>query len=330
MNTLRGSMVEKEREGWCKRAAGDKRRLGLPLSSVRAFDDYLRAEWKIAPPASPDVWDEQLAEIAGAELFARFRYLHDKQASCISRGKQAPGETVRRFYDLIADERISGFVHSQKRAYILDAAALLVYLVTGLEVAGLVLDVGCHVGYHAILLGSETGREVQGIDLSAPAIEAARRKTPAGINVRFDTTPLDAEPFRERFEFVYAFDSVDPTPRNLASLSRVLKPNGVLMLADDFGSFADDRFREGVAAAGLGYGLADVTGGWIGEGRGFESTAVLVLIKGTARPLPQVLRRQVEEGWELFKDYANDPATPWDEKTQAYFRGKYVETHPAV
>jgi 2-polyprenyl-3-methyl-5-hydroxy-6-metoxy-1,4-benzoquinol methylase len=321
-------MDGKRREVKCREMADDKCRLGLPLQAVTGIDQYLRTEWGIVPPTNPAVWDKQLARIAGTDLHSRFRYLHDKQASYLLRGKEPPRETVARFYDLISDDRISGFIHSQKRAYILDAAALLVYLIPQLEIAGPVLDVGCHIGYHAILIGRQTGREVVGIDKSVVAIQVAKRKTPPSLNVRFDTTPLKTDTLKERFDFVYAVDSTIPTGDNLVALSQVLRPNGVLILAHAFDAFADSSFARNLLAAGLGFGFADVTGGWIGEGRGFSDTTVVVLIKGTNTPLPQDFRQEIEQGWNFFKEYANDPTTPWDEKTQAFFRGKYIDSHP--
>jgi hypothetical protein len=109
-------------------------------------------------------------------------------------------------------------------------------------------------------------------------------------------------------------------------LAGALKPNGVMMIVDDFDQFAGNEFQRGVSAAGLGFGFADVLGGWLGEGRGFEAKAVLILIKGTEQSVPHDLRRQTEEGWDnYFKDYANDPRTAQDEKTQAFCRGKYIE-----
>jgi SAM-dependent methyltransferase len=323
-------MEGRQREDVCRHLADDKRRLGLPLLAVRGIDEYLRAEWNIAPPVHPSGWAEELARVSGADLYHRYRNLHDQRATYVCRGKEAPSHLDSRFYDLIADDRISGFIHSQKRVFILDAAALLVHLATRLEAVGPVLDVGCHIGYHAILLGRETGREVLGIDRSGPAIEAARRKTPPGLNIRFDTTPLKAGAFSQHFDFVYAVDSVAPIGNNLANLSRVLKPHGVLMLVNRLSYFEDGQFRRDLTAAGLGFGLADVIGGWLGEGREFAGTAVLVLIKGTEKPLPPDLRRQTEEGWAFFTDYANEPTTPRDEKTQAFFRGKYIDNHPAL
>jgi SAM-dependent methyltransferase len=313
----------------CRKMAVDKRLLGLPLKSVRDIDDYMQNEWKIAPPTHPENWDSELRRVAGADLCARFKYLYDRQADYLSRGKTIPQDIETRFYDVIADPRISGFIHSQKRTYILDTAALLMHLVSKLEIAGPILDIGCHVGYHSILLNREFDHEVHGIDLSKSAISIAKQRAAQGARIHFDNMPLESESLRERFDFVYAANSIKLDAKSLRVISRTLKPNGVAVIVrgknEDFG-----MHRTGLLACGLGFGFADVIGGWLGDARGFEAEFVLVLIKGIDSVIPDDIDQEAESGWNNhFKEYANTPGIPSEEKTQAYFRGRYIEGHSA-
>jgi SAM-dependent methyltransferase len=318
-------MNRQEREVVCKQLMAEKRLLGLPIDDVSRIDGYLRSQWGISPPVAPHDWDKVFAQIAGPNLYQRFKYLHDKQASFLKRKMAIPSEISRRFYDLVADERISGFIHSQKRSYILDTAVLLISLISHLKVTNRILDIGCHIGYHPILLALETGCGLHGIDRSEVAIEFAKRKSPAGLDISFMAGSFPGDLPSESFELVFAIDSVLPTAENITKLASLLQSDGVLILVGDYYEFDNLAFRQALGKADLGFGLADIVGGWIGEERGYNSASAFLLIKGSANQLPEDFENQVTAGWDFFRNYANAEGTDWDRKTQAYCRSQFIK-----
>jgi SAM-dependent methyltransferase len=104
------------------------------------------------------------------------------------------------------------------------------------EVRSPVLDSGCGTGEHALMLAAR-GHEVTGIDLSATAIERARRKAAQrGLDATFvvgDVLELDA--LERRFATIvdngvfHVFDDAD-RERYVRSLGDACEPGGVLHL----------------------------------------------------------------------------------------------------
>ena len=321
-------MTESDRQSICERIATDKRRLGLPLADVRRVDEYLADQWGITMPLPPEQWRKRLVKLAGRELAAAFTELHDEQAALFAAEAPVPEALETAFYEVIADPRISGLVHSQKRTEILDAACLLLHLIRELCITGPVLDVGCHVGYHACLLSKEARLPVHGIDLSARAIEAARANAVAQPGLTFSTTSLDHPGFAQHFEMIYAVRSLDFDRQAAARVAAALQPGGVALIMPQDPPSASRRARSGVLAAGFGWGFSDVVGGWIGEDRGYMAGPVFVLIKGGDRDIPADFVESAQAIWnEHFRPFANDPGTPWAEKTQAYSRAKWIPLH---
>jgi len=102
--------------------------------------------------------------------------------------------------------------------------------------AGRALDLGSGTGTNAVTL-AQHGWQVTGIDFSARALRAARRKARlAHVSVRFlrrDVTRLDD--LRGPFDFALdlgCFHSLDPSsrPRYASTLARLLRPGAVSML----------------------------------------------------------------------------------------------------
>jgi len=318
-----------DREQICQQLALDKMRLGLPLEEVHRIDRNLADVWGIALPEPPAKWKRRLQKLGGKALAGEYWDLHDALASHYEIGSEPPADLETVFYDTLADPRICGHVHSQKRTEILDAGCLLVHLARTLKVSGPILDIGCHTGHHAHLLAREINAPVVGIDLSAKALETARAKTAGLSGLSFSSASLGDPSFAEAFEMLYAVRSIDVDDEHLGLIAAALKPGGVAVILTSGAPDESEEARAAIHDAGLGWGLSDVVGGWVGEERDYEAGPVLVLIKGGRNVLPPDFLDQATSTWTVhFKDYANAPDTPWSEKTQAYCRGHWMAKHP--
>lgn len=318
-------MSAKDREDSCHNLAADKRRLGLPLDDVRRIDALLADKWGIKMPLPMDEWTDHLNGLAGEDLAAEYWEVHEEQALRYAHDAPVPLKLETAFYDILADERISGHVHSQKRTEILDAGCLLVHLVRELCISGPILDVGCHIGYHADVLAQETSATVHGIDLSAKAVEAAQAKTRGCPRLSFAVGGLEQHAHAEAFEFIYAVRSVELDKSSARQICGALKPGGVAAILTKGEPDSSQRARRAIRDARLGWGFSDVVGGWVGDGRGYEANPVLVLVKDGSQLIPADFVEQAKSVWNnYFKDYANAADTPWAEKTQAYYRGHWL------
>jgi protein-L-isoaspartate O-methyltransferase len=318
-------MTPQDRVDACQMLAADKRRLGLPLDEVRRIDAVLAEKWGITMPLPMEQWDDRLTELAGTELAAEYWELHEEQALRYASDAPVPLKLETAFYDILADERISGHVHSQKRTEILDAGCLLVHLVRELSISGPILDVGCHIGYHADILARETSAMVHGIDLSPKAIEAAQAKKKGYPRLSFAVGDLHQHAQAEAYEFIYAVRSVELDKASARQIFHALKPGGVAAILTKGEPDSSQRARRAIRDARLGWGFSDVVGGWVGDGRGYEANPVLVLVKDGLQLIPVDFIEQAKSVWtNYFKDYANAANTSWEEKTQAYSRAHWL------
>ena len=318
------SMSPAERIQLCDQVAADKRMLGPPLDTVERIDTSLRTNWGMALAPSYDELEAAIEKAASPSLYRKYRRLHDEQASFLTFGQAIPEDIETAFYDVIADPRISGLIHSQKRAMILDAGCLLVHLARALRLDGPALDIGCNSGYHAAAVATEAGMRVHGVDVSAKAIAEAKRLTASLPGLVFDQASLDAPELQGAFEMVYAVRSIDLTPAFAATLAGLLQPGGVAVVVPPNPPDTDKPTIDAIAGSGLGFAFSDVVGGSQGEGRSFEAGIAIAFVQGSNRPMPVDVIEQAELPWnQHFKGYANDPQTPHHEKTQAYCRGHW-------
>jgi SAM-dependent methyltransferase len=101
-----------------------------------------------------------------------------------------------------------------------------------------ILDAGCGIGVFSAALLAE-GAHVFGVDFSPKAIDFARRVTPGGT---FNVASLETLPFKDEFDCVICIDVlfhvVDSTKweNALSSLLSALKPDGVLLIQEEFGA----------------------------------------------------------------------------------------------
>ena len=149
-------------------------RLSISESTVSTLDAFLAQNYGIIDPTSPDAVMRKLENAAANDKHARrlFRAMEQRnQAHMLGGDTSHPDERV---YELMSVVPYAGWIHSLKRAYILDAAAALTALVERLDIRGPALDVGCHVGYHTLWLAKHCGLAVTGIDTSKQSVALAK------------------------------------------------------------------------------------------------------------------------------------------------------------
>ena len=99
-----------------------------------------------------------------------------------------------------------------------------------------VLDVGCGIGGSSRILARDYGCEVTGVTISPSQIKRARELTPPGLPVRFLVDDAMALSFPDAsFDVVWSVEAGPHMPDKAVfarELMRVLKPGGLLVLAD--------------------------------------------------------------------------------------------------
>jgi MPBQ/MSBQ methyltransferase len=99
-----------------------------------------------------------------------------------------------------------------------------------------VLDVGCGIGGSSRILAQDYGFAVTGITISPQQVERARQLTPKGLNVQFQVDDAMALSFPDAsFDVVWSIEAGPHMPDKAVfaqELMRVLKPGGVLVVAD--------------------------------------------------------------------------------------------------
>jgi SAM-dependent methyltransferase len=105
--------------------------------------------------------------------------------------------------------------------------------------AGAVLDVGCGTG--RLLRGARPcypAAELVGVDLAGQMVATASAVTPSGLRIRYVQARAEGLPFPDaRFDLVFATLSLRhwaDLPVGMAEVARVLRPTGMLVLADIF------------------------------------------------------------------------------------------------
>jgi SAM-dependent methyltransferase len=170
---------------------------------------------------------------AFAQMIALFGEVEGDVVDAFRHGRGVPYSRYPRFQALMAEMSDAVF-----DATLVDAVLPLVEGLTGrLEAGADVLDVGCGQGHAANLIARAfPATSVTGLDISEEAIAVARTEA-LGLglaNARFevrDITDLD----EESYDLVTAFDVIHDLPKpeaTLASIRRVLRPDGVFLMVD--------------------------------------------------------------------------------------------------
>jgi MPBQ/MSBQ methyltransferase len=98
------------------------------------------------------------------------------------------------------------------------------------------LDVGCGIGGSSRILARDYGFAVTGITLSPQQVKRARELTPPEVDARFQIADAMALPFPDAsFDVVWSVEAGPHMPDKAQfarELVRVLKPGGILLVAD--------------------------------------------------------------------------------------------------
>jgi MPBQ/MSBQ methyltransferase len=99
-----------------------------------------------------------------------------------------------------------------------------------------VLDVGCGIGGSSRILAQEYGFAVTGITISPQQVKRAQELTPKGLNAQFKVDDAMALSFPDAsFDVVWSIEAGPHMPDKAIfaqELMRVLKPGGILVVAD--------------------------------------------------------------------------------------------------
>ena len=300
----------------------DKTSVALARKEVDALDRTLAEQWGIDFHEHGTLWD-LLRRAGDQDAVDHLRDLWDS----ISSGAELQDE---RFYNAMAHPELLGPVSSLRRHLILDVTALSIGLYRRLGLNGPILDAGCHAGTVASLVAEAIGREVIGIDPAEEAIEMG-----LGHPARHPLASLEpgAMPWKSdrRFDMVVSASAMPWSPTTslpfLKSVGGLLNPGGIaVVMSVGWAAAAPERVRPQLRASGLGFGLADVAGGYGDIPAHFEAEGIVVLIKGGAREYPRRVTELMESEWDRFRDYANADRRPPREKTQAFERALRRQT----
>ncbi|HUK66902.1 MAG TPA: metalloregulator ArsR/SmtB family transcription factor [Anaeromyxobacteraceae bacterium] len=217
--------------------------------------------------------------------------LYEKDAARLSRRQRERQREAEAFFAGAAAEweRMRTELYGAE----LGGEVLLGLLPRGLVVA----DLGCGTGDLAARLARHAAR-VLAVDRSAAMLRAARKRVAGLSNVSLHRADLEALPFDDAScdaaLLVLALSYLVEPERALFEAARVLKPGGVLVLAD-LARHDDEAFRHRMGQANLGLD-PDVLAALLAEaGFGAVRWAPLPLPRGARGPALVVARAEREK-----------------------------------
>ncbi|HEY0158700.1 MAG TPA: class I SAM-dependent methyltransferase [Thermoanaerobaculia bacterium] len=184
-----------------------------------------------------------------AQLLTTLARVEDALVDAFQHGNGVRYSDFPRIDEVMAEET------SQKLPLVIDPMLqVMPSLVERLRAGIEVLDLGCGTGRATLLLAQRFPRSrFLGVDLSAPAIERARRdaarlRTP---NVRFELRDAADLQERDRFGLAVTFDAIhdQANPQKvLDNIYRSLRPSGVYIMAEpDSSSLLHENFEHPLA-----------------------------------------------------------------------------------
>jgi 2-polyprenyl-3-methyl-5-hydroxy-6-metoxy-1,4-benzoquinol methylase len=301
-----------------------KSSIALTWDQLVHLDEFLSARFGITQLPDGFDWWAGLESRCGKSLARKYRKLYSQQVEYYEVGTQPPHALERTFYNLIAQDPLSGLVHSQKRPIILDAASMLTRLMEVGDIRGAALDIGCNGGYHALWLATQGQlTKLLGIDDASACVAYADRvaalNKPSRTSLSFKSVAFNDVVGVGAFDLVYSIDGALSLGnfKSISAAAGLLDDGGVLVVCQR----APALWGASIGAAealGLGLVLLDVVGGW--NGSEFDAEPVFVFVKGAKAGCPSDPEAEATSIWiPGFRDYANGGVPP-SEKTQAYYR----------
>lgn len=302
-------------------------KLGVSMERLSEIDGYLRDTWGIQFVATVDEMLARMEKSAGRDARKRWERLHaDLLLEAREDGTNtAAGRKIEAIMiDMVAQPGVTGPYHSIKRAFILDALVFVHAVLELFEPRGLVVDLGCQTGHHVIALAKHFPAKFLGIDRNEACIRLAQQKATGVGNISLLASDYAKRPAVGPAQIMYCLDA---WPRDTGSLgglidwvSKELADGGLFILGGNIhGWISESWFNRRIIAAGLGYVLHDLVGGWITEEEGFKSKEILILAKGWPGTIPAALWKQGGE-WPEFANWVNSTDPPRDQTSQAYHR----------
>jgi hypothetical protein len=291
-------------------------RLWLPMREIVSIEAKLKQPWGIASLANSSEWLDRFGALS-VDLRTEYDRLHDRQAEFLRSGRVIPAGLEREWYEFVARTEVSGLVHSQKYAYLLDLAAYVVAFYRSRGLKGSIIDIGSHVGYHVDIYDSLLPAEIIGVEQNRVAVNAGREQLGDRRKASLNCGDAHVYPLSRADLLVCA----DAFPKDRTALTVLMKkfwnavmPSGFIVLAGDILSI-----RKGILAPiaefiGLRLVDHDIIGGWCGAQDAFRNGLIIVL-GAAGRKVP----RDLYANWDGFAEYANDPSVPHQRKTQAFF-----------
>ncbi len=297
----------------------NKRSIAVTATEIRRIDRLLAEKWKIDLVRTDLHLEEYLsrlpeseARIRGLAVYAKARESNDSML----------GE--RLIYEAMENLDLCGLVTSTRRQFLIDAVSLSCGLYRALGLSGPVLDIGCHVGVVPDVMALTLGVKAVGIEPVTAAVDAGNSVLMDRDDVQLihASMPWDTD---LRFDLITAIDSM-PTGAGaralfLKSVGSLLRSGGIAVIISPDWIDADvSTLRRQLDLAGLGFGFADVVGGFGGMPNQFTAEGAACLLKNGKRPFPRKFKAEAESEWDWFREYANASDTPLREKTQSFFR----------
>jgi SAM-dependent methyltransferase len=311
--------ITAERDRTLALVQGEKTMVALSPEEVRHLDLRLVDAWGIQFPSDANSVEELLAGALDRTAVDRFIKARGEASDALTRGDGHSTLSIEaNLFDAMVHADIFGPITSLRRHLILDGICTALGLVQRLGLDGDVLDVGCHAGFVGSLLAEALGRPATGIDPSSAAIAFGRsyRGRSPMLNLVEAAIPWDTS---ARFDLAIAIDGMPQEAAKmgpyLRGLSELLNPAGIAVVVSSYWKNADvEVTRRQLRQARLGFGYADVVGGYGNVPPRFEASGFLVFLKGGTRQLPRQFRTLMESEWRRFQVYANAPETARDEK----------------
>ena len=296
------------------------------------LDTELREAWGIEVGSLEcPAWWESLERECPPELVNRFVEVHRAYVAAEVNGGPESRMAESAFFDLVADERLLGRVHSHRRPVIVDTAAFVDELVMDRE-----SPVRCWMRVVTPDISRRGGPVTRNWRWSA-VISASRRlelgrRRCAALGRNVELVEADLLPGGERRDFGLIV-AVDVLPEEIGSgleglqrLAEGLADDGYLVLSTghplDVAWNPLERVFKTLEELGLGFVQAGCLGGVVAPGLEPWGQSVFVLRRGAATALRREHIAESHRDWAGFLDFAADPSVPVQEKSVAWFRAR--------